>query len=38
VLVAGEKVLRLTPPLVVGEAHVDRAVETIERVLARSGT
>ena len=34
-LVAGEKVLRLTPPLVVEESDVDRAVGIIERVLAR---
>jgi predicted acetylornithine/succinylornithine family transaminase len=33
VLSAGEKVLRLTPPLVVGEAECDRALEIIDRVL-----
>jgi predicted acetylornithine/succinylornithine family transaminase len=36
VLVAGDRVLRLTPPLVVGEADVDRAVEIVERVLGGS--
>ena len=33
VLSAGERVLRLTPPLVVGEAECDRALEIIDRVL-----
>ena len=33
VLSAGEKVLRLTPPLVVGESECDRALEIIDRVL-----
>ena len=33
VLSAGEKVLRLTPALVVGEAECDRALEIIDRVL-----
>src|SRR5262249_2752123 len=33
VLSAGEKVLRLTPPLVAGEAECDRALEFIARVL-----
>jgi predicted acetylornithine/succinylornithine family transaminase len=33
VLSAGDKVLRLTPPLVVGEAECDRALEIIDRVL-----
>jgi acetylornithine aminotransferase len=33
VLSAGEKVLRLTPPLIVGEAECDRALEIIDRVL-----
>jgi predicted acetylornithine/succinylornithine family transaminase len=33
VLSAGEKVLRLTPPLVVGDAECDRALEIIDRVL-----
>ena len=38
VLVAGDRVLRLTPPLIVGEQDVDRAVEIIERVLGRTAT
>ncbi len=38
VLVAGDRVLRLTPPLIVGEHDVDRAVEIIERVLGRTAT
>jgi len=33
VLSAGEKVLRLTPPLIVGEAECDRALDIIDRVL-----
>ena len=33
VLSAGERVLRLTPPLIVGEAECDRALEIIDRVL-----
>ena len=33
VLSAGERVLRLTPPLVVAEAECDRALEIIDRVL-----
>jgi acetylornithine/succinyldiaminopimelate/putrescine aminotransferase len=33
VLSAGEKVLRLTPPLIVAEAECDRALEIIDRVL-----
>ncbi|HYE93531.1 MAG TPA: aspartate aminotransferase family protein [Terriglobales bacterium] len=33
VLSAGEKVLRLTPPLIVGEAECDRALEILDRVL-----
>jgi acetylornithine/N-succinyldiaminopimelate aminotransferase len=33
VLSAGERVLRLTPPLVVGEAECDRALEIQDRVL-----
>ena len=33
VLSAGDKVLRLTPPLVVAEAECDRALEIIDRVL-----
>ena len=33
VLSAGEKVLRLTPPLIVGESECDRALEIIDRVL-----
>ena len=33
VLSAGEKVLRLTPPLIVGEPECDRALEIIDRVL-----
>lgn len=37
VLTAGDTVLRLTPPLVVEEADVDRALEIIEKVLAGSG-
>jgi acetylornithine aminotransferase/acetylornithine/N-succinyldiaminopimelate aminotransferase len=36
VLTAGDTILRLTPPLIVGEADVDRAVEIIERVLTRA--
>ncbi len=34
VLTAGDRVLRLTPPLVVGEAEVDQALEILGRVLA----
>jgi acetylornithine/succinyldiaminopimelate/putrescine aminotransferase len=34
VLTAGDRVLRLTPPLVVDEADVDRAVEIVTQVLA----
>lgn len=37
VLTAGDTVLRLTPPLIVEEADVDRALEIIEKVLAGSG-
>ena len=33
VLSAGEKVLRLTPPLIVGEPECDRALEILDRVL-----
>lgn len=33
VLSAGERVLRLTPPLIVGEPEADRALEIIDRVL-----
>ena len=33
VLSAGDKVLRLTPPLIVGEPECDRALEIIDRVL-----
>src|SRR5918996_3486925 len=33
VLSAGDRVLRLTPPLVVGEAECDRALEIVDRVL-----
>jgi acetylornithine/N-succinyldiaminopimelate aminotransferase len=36
VLTAGDTILRLTPPLVVEEPDVDRAVEIIARVLGRS--
>jgi acetylornithine/succinyldiaminopimelate/putrescine aminotransferase len=36
VLTSGDAILRLTPPLIVDEADVDRAVEIIERVLARN--
>ncbi|MBI3455857.1 MAG: acetylornithine transaminase [Candidatus Rokubacteria bacterium] len=36
VLTAGDAVLRLTPPLIVEEADVARAVEILEHVLARS--
>jgi acetylornithine/N-succinyldiaminopimelate aminotransferase len=36
VLTAGEAVLRLTPPLIVQEPDVDRAVGILERVLGRS--
>jgi acetylornithine/N-succinyldiaminopimelate aminotransferase len=35
VLTAGDAILRLTPPLVVEEAEVDRAVEVLRTVLAR---
>jgi acetylornithine/N-succinyldiaminopimelate aminotransferase len=38
VLTAGDTVLRLTPPLVVEEADVDRAVTIIGEVLSRSAT
>jgi len=36
VLTAGDTILRMTPPLVVEEPDVDRAVEIVERVLGRS--
>jgi acetylornithine aminotransferase/acetylornithine/N-succinyldiaminopimelate aminotransferase len=36
VLTAGDTILRLTPPLIVDEADVDRAVEILGRVLTRS--
>ena len=35
VLTAGEKTLRMTPPLIVEERDADRAVEIVEHVLAR---
>lgn len=35
VLTAGEQVLRMTPPLIVDEAAVDRAAEVLEGVLGR---
>jgi predicted acetylornithine/succinylornithine family transaminase len=34
VLSAGERVLRLTPPLVVGDEHIDLALDTLREVLA----
>jgi predicted acetylornithine/succinylornithine family transaminase len=37
VLSAGERVLRLAPPLIVEERDCDRALETIETALARLG-
>jgi acetylornithine aminotransferase/acetylornithine/N-succinyldiaminopimelate aminotransferase len=37
VLTAGEKVLRLTPPLIIGEADADRALDVLARVLGRGG-
>jgi len=36
VLTAGDAILRMTPPLVVEEADVDRAVEIVRTVLTRS--
>ncbi len=36
VLTAGDNVVRMTPPLVVGEADVDQAIETVAHVLDRS--
>ncbi len=38
VLTAGDTVLRLTPPLVVGQTDVDRAVEVLHTVLTRRGS
>jgi acetylornithine/succinyldiaminopimelate/putrescine aminotransferase len=35
VLTAGERVLRLTPPLIVDERDCDRALAVIERALTR---
>jgi acetylornithine/succinyldiaminopimelate/putrescine aminotransferase len=35
VLTAGDNVLRMTPPLIVDEADVDRALDVLGRVLAR---
>jgi len=37
VLTAGERVLRLAPPLIVEEPDCQRALEVLERVLARDG-
>jgi acetylornithine/succinyldiaminopimelate/putrescine aminotransferase len=34
VLSAGERILRLTPPLVVGPDHIDLALDTLREVLA----
>jgi acetylornithine/N-succinyldiaminopimelate aminotransferase len=36
VLTAGDAVLRMTPPLIVEEADVDRALEIVGGVLSRS--
>jgi acetylornithine/succinyldiaminopimelate/putrescine aminotransferase len=38
VLTAGDTVLRMTPPLVVQEADVDRAVDIVAGILGRSAT
>ena len=38
VLTAGDAVLRMTPPLIVEEADVDRAVEVVRTVLTRSAS
>jgi predicted acetylornithine/succinylornithine family transaminase len=38
VLTSGEAVLRMTPPLVVGEGDIDRAVEIVRTVLARGAS
>jgi acetylornithine aminotransferase len=38
VLTAGDAILRMTPPLVVEEADVDRAVEVVRTVLTRSAS
>jgi predicted acetylornithine/succinylornithine family transaminase len=36
VLTAGERVLRLAPPLIVSEAECDHALETLERVMGQT--
>jgi acetylornithine aminotransferase len=37
VLTAGERVLRLAPPLIVSEAECDRALETLARAMDPAG-
>jgi acetylornithine/succinyldiaminopimelate/putrescine aminotransferase len=37
VLTAGEKVLRLAPPLVAGPAEITRALDILKDVLAKAG-
>jgi len=32
---AGDNVLRLAPPLIIGESHVEEAVEVLERVCGK---